>query len=202
MKATTYHTNFNDRDDNIEGSPYLFSQWNKKAKIWFGEKTFVIDAVNYNIKDERFEVKFDDDSIFVLSPESNKLKQIAIDLLVFKPFHSNELDTDDFYQVLLEDENKFALLSKYKLKITSGSMDPLTKQYLTPKQYSSEKEFYLRTVADEKMEPIKLKKSGVLKLIQSSYTSQVKTFAKKEKLKYNEISDVKKILSYYFSIKS
>ncbi|MCB4807776.1 hypothetical protein LG651_05895 [Tamlana sp. 62-3] len=202
MKATTYHTNFNDRDgNNIEGTPYLFSQWNKQAKIWFGEKTFVIDAVNYNIKDERFEVKFDDDSIFVLSPEINKLKQIAIDLLVFKPFHSNELNTDDFYQVLL-DENSFSLLSKYKIKITPGSMDPLTKQYLTPKQYASEKEFYLRTVADEKIKPIKLKKSGVLKLIQSNYTSQVKSFAKKEKLKYNEISDVKKIFSYYFSIKS
>ncbi|KJD31976.1 hypothetical protein PK35_12580 [Tamlana nanhaiensis] len=201
MKAQTYHTNFKDKDKNIEGSPYLFSQWNKKATIWFGDRTFVIDGVNYNLEDERFEVKLNNDSIFVLSPENNELKQISIDLLVFKPFHSSELNSDVFYEVLL-DESNFELLSMYKLKITPGSVDPLTKEYLTPKQYSSEKEFYLRTVSDEKIKPIKLKKSGVLKLIKSDYTSQVKSFAKKQHLKYNKIADVQKILSYYFSIKS
>lgn len=187
--------------ENIEGSPYLFKNWNNLSKIWYGDTVLKLDSVNYNIENERFEIKLNKDSIFIISPDNN-LKKVEINFVVFKPYNNQELNTNSFYQVLWDGDN-YSLLSKYKLKIKGGGVDPLTKNYVTPKEYTFEKDYFLLEHNEqEQMVPIKLKKSDILNLIEDSYVDQVKSFAKKRKLKYKEISDVEKILTYYYSIKS
>jgi hypothetical protein len=81
-------------------------------------------------------------------------------------------------------------------------VDPLTKEYVTPKQYVPEKDYFvLKHSEGGEISPLKLKKSAVLKLIDDSYLIDVKDFIKKQRLKYNQIHDVNRILSYYYSIK-
>ena len=185
---------------NVEGSPYLFKNWFNKSTIWLDDNIVKLDFVNYNIENESFEIKMDmvDDSILIVKP-SVKVNKVKINNNVFKPYLDNELQRTSFFEVLWESGNH-AFLTKYKLKVIDGPIDPLTKAYIKPKKYSYNKFYFF--LENEIMNPIKLKKSEILKLINPTYVNDVKSFVKKQKLKYNRTSDINKILTYYYSIKS
>ncbi|MFY0713921.1 hypothetical protein J1D01_09610 [Seonamhaeicola sp. NFXS20] len=202
LKAKEYHTNFNN-NGNIEGTPYLFKSWKNKSKIWYEDKIFNLDSVNYNIRRDTFVFRLKNDSIFILNPK--KITKVEINNFVskytFKPYPNNKLEENSFYEVLYDNKN-YSLLSKYKLKVKGGSVDPLTKEYITPRQYVPEKDYFiLKHNEGETITDLKLKKTVVLKLIESPYLGEVKRFVKKQRLKYTQIADVNRILTYYYSIK-
>lgn len=186
---------------NIEGSVYLFKSWNNLAKIWLNDKIFNIDLINYNLQNERFEIKLNNDSILIVNPMATKVEKVIVNNSVFKSYYNKELFRDTFFEVIwFSDE--YSLLSNYKLKITPGDINPLTKTYINPKKYIHNRSFYIKKSNDEQMTPIKLKKSEILKLIDDLYVNEVKRFVKKRRLKYNKVSDVKDVLAYYNSIKN
>lgn len=201
LKAVEYGRNNFGSKDNIEGTTYLFKSWNNSSTIWQGDKIFNLDSLNYNLQTESFEFKLNKDSVFIIGPDKN-ISKVVINNHVFKTYHKNKSNRNSFYEVIWEN-NDMSLLVEYNLKIKDGSMDPLTKNYITPKQYDSEKTYFIfKPNEQEKIHAIKLKKSDILKFIDESHLNEVKSFAKKQKLKYKEISDIKKILTYYYSIKS
>lgn len=184
---------------NIEGNKYLFKDWNK-SRIWYDNKIVNLESINYNLQSESFEIKLENDSIFDINPAAN-IKKVEINNIVLVPYHNKELRRDSFFEVLWFSEN-YSLLSKSKLKITEGAIDPLTKTYINPKKYFQKKYYFIIKNNEEQMVPIKLKKSEILKLIDISNIDEVKRFVKKRRLKYNVISDVKYILTYSNSIKN
>lgn len=201
LKVNDYGHNRSENDSNVEGSPYLFKNWNNKSKIWYDDKVFNLDSINYDLENERFEIKLNKDSIYIISPNTN-IKKVEINNLLFKPYYNNKLQRNSFYEVLWENDN-YSFLSNYKLKIKGGGIDPLTKTYISPKEYVSEKDYFiLKHEEEEQMVAIKLKKSDILKLVDVSYIDMIEDFVKKQRLKYNQISDINRILNYYYSIKS
>lgn len=185
---------------NIEGSKYLFKNWNNRSRIWYNDKILNLDLINYNLLNERFEIKLNNDSIYILNPATS-IKKVEINNRVLLPYYNKELQKDSFFEVLWHSDD-YSLLSKYKLKIQDGDIDPLTKTYINPKKYVHKKYYFILKNNKEQMVPIKLKKSEILKLIDTSNIDDVKSFVKKRRLKYNNASDVKDILNYYNSIKN
>ncbi len=206
LKVNDYGHNRSENNSNVEGSPYLFKNWNNKSKIWYDDKVFNLDSINYDLENERFDIKLNKDSIYIISPDDRNIKKVEVDNVlyksVFKPYYNKTIHRNSFYEVLTENDT-YSLLSNYKLKIKGGSIDPLTKTYITPKEYFSEKDYFiLKHKEESEMVPIKLKKSEILKLIDVPYVDEIKDFIKKQRLKYDQISDVSRILNYYYSIKS
>ena len=186
---------------NIEGSKYLFKSWENKSKIWLNDNVFNLDSVNYNLENQRFEIKLSKDSIFIISPDKN-IKMLEINFHLFKTYYNSRLGRNSFYEVLGENDN-YSLLSNNYLKVEEGAIDPLTKTQITPKKYVPEKDYFVLIHNNtDQIINIKLKKSEILKLIDVSYENEFKNFVKKHRLKYNQISDVSKMLEYYYSIKS
>ena len=184
---------------NIEGSPYLFKNWTNLATVWFKDKVFQLESVNFNLQYEKFEIKISNDSIFIIN--SPNVKKVRINNILFKQIVNPENQKRSFFEEIWASD-KFDLLSKYELKISQGAIDPLTKAYIKPKEYFSKKTYYLLNNVDETLTPFKLKKREVLKLIDASYLEDVKNFVKDRKLKYSKMPDVKIILTYYNSIKN
>ncbi|ULC60263.1 hypothetical protein MBM09_04555 [Flaviramulus sp. BrNp1-15] len=184
----------------VEGSTYLFKGWYNKSTIWLNDKIFNINSINYNLENEKFEIKLNNDSILIVNPAIN-IKKVKINNIIFKPFYNEDLQKDSFFEVLWSSDD-YSLLSNYKLKIQAGDIDPLTKTYINQKKYTQKKYYFLKKNNEEKMVAIKLKKSEVLKLIDTYNVDKVKSFVKKRRLKYNRISDVKDMLTYYNSIKN
>src|SRR5690606_8661175 len=130
------------------------------SKIWYDDKVFNLDSINYDLENERFEIKLSKDSIYIISSDAN-IKKVEIDnflsKIIFKPYYNNKLQRNSFYEVLSENDD-YSLLSHYKLKIKGGSIDPLTKAYISPKEYVSEKDYFILKHKDEaEMIALKLK---------------------------------------------
>ncbi len=188
-------------NSNIEGSVYLFKGWNNLSVIWYNDKIMNVDLVNYNLLHERFEFKLNNDSIIIVNPAKTKLKKVSINNIVLKPYYNKELFRDSYFEVLWYSD-EFSLLSNYKLKITPGAINPLTKTYVNGKKYVHNRCYYVKKNNETDMTSIKLRKSEILKLIDVSNVDQVKKFVKKSRLKYSKLSDVKDMLIYYNSIKT
>ena len=181
----------------IEGSPYLFDDWFQTGKLYFGEKVYSINALNYNISAERFEAKISEDSVFALNHGGfNKV------LINGKSF-SRHLDPDFQRNTYFENVIQFKdmlLLKKYVLIIKEGQINPMTMQKLQPDKFIKKEKFYVLLGDSDKLEEVKLKKSSILTLIGDNDISKVKDFAKNHNLGFNNIDDVYKILNYYNSL--
>jgi len=55
---------------------------------------------------------------------------------------------------------------------------------------------------NNELKKIKLKKSTILGLFKTDYTDNINNYAKKDKLKYKSIKDVRKLILYYNSLQN
>ena len=181
----------------IKGSPYLFENWNTDSKIYTKERIYKIKFFNYNIAKERFEAKFSEDSVLVIS--TGGIKQIKINNVVMKPYYDVEANKFNFFEEIGSINDKM-VVKKYEIKVVEGNFNPMTQKKITQDRYVSSEHLFV--VEDEKMplKRLKLSKSSILSLMDSDHKPQVVDFVKKNKLKYNKISDVHKILDFHNSI--
>ena len=69
LKAVDYGRNDFGSKGNIEGTTYLFKNWNNSSTIWQGDKIFNLNSLNYNLQTESFEFKLNKDSVFIIGPD-------------------------------------------------------------------------------------------------------------------------------------
>ena len=181
----------------IKGSPYLFENWNTDSKIYTKGRIYKIKLFNYNIAQERFEAKFSEDSVLVIS--TGGIKQININNVIMKPYYDVEANKFTFFEEI-GSINNMMVVKKYELKIVEGNFNPMTQKKITPDRYVNLEHLYI--VEDDKkpIKRLKLNKSSILNLMDSDSKSQVVDFVRKNKLKYNKILDIHKILDFHNSI--
>ena len=184
-------------EDPVKGSPYLFENWNNEAKIYMNDKIYKIGSFNYNIAKEQFEAKFSEDSVLVISTGS--IKQIKINHIVMKPYYDSERDKFTFFEEI-GSIKKGMVLKKYVVKKVESNFNPMTQKKLGPDRYVNEEYLYLADNETKILKRLKLKKSSILNLIDLKKKPEVLDYIKKNKLKYNNISDVHKILDFNNSI--
>jgi len=179
---------------NIDGSPYLFKSWNNRSKIIYENKEFIINNFNYNIYSERFESKLSEDSIFIINPRN--VKNILINDKLFGRYLDPEFQRNSYFEEISKFEDHL-LLKKYIVKIKKGSINPLTKEKLTNDALVMDEIFYLCDLKDMTLKKTKLKKSTFLQLFKKEYIDDLNEFVKINKLHYNDVDDIKKIVQYY-----
>ncbi len=184
-------------EEPIKGSPYLFENWSNDSKIYTDDKIYKIGSFNYNIAKERFEAKFSEDSVLVIS--TGKIKQIKINDVVMKPYYDSERDKFTFFEEVGSIKNRM-IIKKYAVKIVKGNFNPMTQKKISADRYINEEYLYIVDSETGSLKRLKLKKSSILNLIELENKPEVLDFVKKHKLKYNNISDVHKILDYQNSI--
>lgn len=178
----------------IDGSPYLFKSWNNRSKIIYENKEFVINIFNYNIYSERFESKLSEDSIFIINPRN--VKNILINDKLFGRYLDPEFQRNSYFEEIIKIDD-FMLLKKYVVKIKKGSINPLTKEKLTNDALVMDEIYYLCDIKDMTLNKIKLKKSTFSQLFKKDYIEDINSFVKINKLKYNDVDDIKKTVQYY-----
>ena len=178
----------------IDGSPYLFKSWNNPSKIIYENKEFPIDIFNYNIYSERFESKLSEDSIFIINPRN--VKNILINDKLFGRYLDPEFQRNSYFEEIIKIED-YILLKKYVVKIKKGSINPLTKEKLTNDALVMDEIYYLCDFKDMTLKKTKLKKSTFLQLLKKGNIDDINGFVKINKLKYNDVDDIKKIVQYY-----
>lgn len=181
----------------IKGSPYLFETWNNDSKIFTNDRIYKISSLNFNIAKERFEAKFSEDSVLVIS--TSNINKIVINNIVLKPYYDNESDRFTFFEEVGHITNG-KILKKYVVKIKEGNFNPMTQKKISPDRYVNEEYLYVADNETKILKRLKLKKSAILNLIDPENKQEILEFVKRNKLKYSNISDVYRILDYQKSI--
>jgi len=180
---------------NLKGSPYLFDSWNSNNTIIYmrDNKAHKFNNINYNVQLERFEAKYSKDSILAFNPKN--IDKIVINSRIFKRYLDNEFQRNSYFEELVVTKS-ITILRKFEIGIKEGMYNPLTQQKTTDDEMII-KEKYFYTTDNEKLKLIQLKKSAILKTLDSDKKDVIKQYAKDNNLSFKEINDLKKILIYY-----
>lgn len=180
----------------IKGTPYLFDNWNNKSQIYIQDRVYDIPSFNYNIRSERFEAKFSEDSLLIINPRY--IKKIVINNKVFKRYLDPEFERNSYFEEII-DVNETTIVKKYIIKFQEGNLNPMTQQKISPDKFLKNEQYYLKDNENE-LKLIKLKKSTILSLVQSDKRTIIKNYSKEKKLKFNKIDDVIRLLNFYKTI--
>lgn len=181
-------------NNGVDGSPYLYDSWNNHSKIFFRDKTYEIKSFNYNIYADRFEAKLSSDSVFVIN--SWNVKKVLINDRVFNQFMDPETKSNSYFEDLIDFDN-YRILRKYSVKIKSGAVNPLTNEKLANDELVKYETFYIYNNANNNLDKVKLKKSSIESLFKKESINDLNKFIKANRLKYNDINEIIKIVKYY-----
>lgn len=172
------------------GDVYLFPKWSNNAKIFIGDKVFLMSNINFNITNNSVYSRVTRDKYFKY--RSISMDAISINNQLFKRVGNS------FFEVLYEND-KSLFLKKYEIEIQRveanrfGGVSPGTAKTKIVYKYFIESKDELISIA--------LKKKSIL----GSFDIEkdiVETFVKTENLSYKNESDVVKIIEFIMQTSS
>tara|TARA_R110002051_G_scaffold72481_11_gene131036 strand:- start:4325 stop:4987 length:663 start_codon:yes stop_codon:yes gene_type:complete len=176
-------------NNKIIGNIYLFDNWNNKAILTSDNgKSFELNNMNFNAKESKFAAKISNDSIFTFY----NLKRVSLG-------ESNYVRYNDTFYLELISDIKLGLLKEFYIDEMAPKMHATTNTILEPAKLVLESRYYFKSFNDNLI-PFKLNKKSFLEIIESDQRIEVQKFVKSNKLKYNKINDIVKILNFYNSI--
>ncbi len=173
-------------DASIQGTPYLFPNWEGNFQITSKEGIqYKLYNLNYNLSSKKLETVLAKDSVFQY--DVSKIDYVKNFNRKYKVINT------ELYQELVYGE-KISLLKGFYATVIDGVISPLTQQYTTPNRYSQKsKYFYLK---GEQFLEIKLKKKDVLNAF-GDKAEQIKKYAKDSNLSFGDETDVMTLFRYY-----
>ena len=101
---------------------YLFESWLNDARIIQNNTIYKLGTLNYNIRNDRFEAKFEQDSIFVI--DSPKDAVVEIKNRKFKRFMDPETNRLTFFEIVADFSGN-TLIIRHGLKNSRRSHKPI-----------------------------------------------------------------------------
>lgn len=184
----------------VNGTPYLNEKFLPGVlELKDGAKSDEV-LMRYNIASDAFEVIQDSDTLILNQPY--KLNQIRYDnkIFIFDPLMRADAERkyNGFFQLLLE--GKLSLYEKQRKDLKFDSFTPNyqggsgTKEY-----YYVDKTSYVARFQDGSGFLLN-SKGSFLKYVDSKYKSQVKSFIKQNRIKFNSQSDLIELVKYVNSL--
>ena len=173
----------------VDGTVYLFEDWNNAGVIYAANQRFSLKNINLNIQRNSFESKVGQDSLF--SFNFNNVEKFVINGRTFKNYYWE--DDNRVYEIIYESEN-WSIIKGFKIVEVTGSANPMlnrSRDRMVRKMF-----YYLKD--DKGIHSLILKRKKILKLVKGDGKDIEKTanFAKANKLSYKKEEDLRKILEY------
>lgn len=174
---------------NIEGSLYLFEQWNNKGVFVTSEdRKLLIRNINFNIDQGVFESEISKDTVFTFSFDN--VDRVFVNSREFKARFIPAKGLYDVYEVIFENDD-FAILKKWFIDIKEGSDNPMVNRQ---SRYVHRSNYYLERNGN--VELFKFKKKNLLKLA-GNKADEIEAYAKQYKLSFKKEIDVSRMFSYH-----
>jgi len=178
-------------DNSIEGTPYLFSNWDGMYEIFANEKNgYRVVNLNYNVKTKTLESKIAKDSVFQF--DSSKVDFIKHDNKKYKFYTVNF--TNELFQVIYS-SSKVVFLKGFYTELTKPRLNPMTQEMISKSKYLLKEKFVIR-FGEGNFDEIDMKKKAILKGMGDKSTL-VERFASDSKLSFNSEKDLYRIFQYY-----
>ena len=181
------------RENAIEGSAFLFDNWKNRGVLMVGEKEYVFLNINYHIQKESFMSEMDGDSTFVFN--LNNVNRVSINGRHFKSIYNVNESKNKVYEIVYESK-KLSLLKGHGLKYINPNPNPMVSRPVGKIKHIKKYFVY----KDDRLSPIKLKKSKILELFDIDKRKLVVKYAKKNKLSFKKERNLQQILHYYMNL--
>ena len=175
----------------IEGSVHLFEKWENTAIIYTSDnQRFLLRNINLNLKRNTFESKVSKDSLFTFN--FNNIEKFVINNKTYKNYYWDE--DNKVYQIIYENQN-FQILKGFKLILIEGSVNPMINRIND--RYIKKEYYFLRQ--DDRIENFKLKRKGILKLVDDEErVKNIQEYVGRNDLSFKKENDIVKILQYSY----
>jgi len=179
----------------IEGSYYLFKNWENNAVIVFNnEKTFVLDNINLSVKDNRFETQINKDSVYAF--DFYKINYVVINSRKFRAFSSPKDGLNRIFRIfeVIAEKNTFTLLKGYELGVKVNDPDPLMPKP-NKDEYFIKRSYFL--AKEGNIEKFRLSKKNILDLIGKDNRRAFEKYVNENNLSYKKDEDIGKMLTNF-----
>lgn len=180
-------------DKKIEGSAYLFLNWDGLFKVFVNDKEYyTIHNLNYNLTTDSLESKVSNDSVFQFDKEKiHSIKTLNKTYKFYSFSGSNKL----YEQMFIN--NNFELIKKTDVNIIEGTLNPLT-QVMSDSKITRKEKYYIKKTKGNFFE-IELKKKQILKFLEDK-EDMVSKFVSEKKLDFSNEKDLMTIFKYYSTL--
>ncbi|WP_405251158.1 hypothetical protein [Dokdonia sp. Asnod3-C12] len=181
---------FSSSPTNVEGSYYVFENWENNAVIELnnGKKYVLEQNFNINAYKGSFESKISEESVYIF--ELGDIKKVNIN---YNPYVVKYFKKENKFVLFQElgNYNGKTLLKDFKAELIQRGSDPyrgnLNDQIVINSNY------YISQ--NDEIIKIKLKKSSIINQFDNE-SNAVKTFMKDEKLSFKEDNDLRKLFRF------
>ena len=143
-------------EKNIEGSVYLFEDWNNRGVIHTTtNQKFALKNINLNLKQNVFVSQIGQDSLFTFN--MNNIEKFMINNKVFKSYYND--GENRVFQLVYEDEN-IEVLKGYKIQLIEGSVNPMVNR--ANSKYVQKQAYFFKD--GDAIKPIKLRTKAIMRM--------------------------------------
>jgi hypothetical protein len=179
----------------IQGSPYLDSQYRVGTVLTGDNQTYKDIPLRYNCFIDVLEFKKNDASYELMPKELIKRAEFGGQVFSYKEYESGNGTSKSYFMLLAE--GKATLCARYTIKFfepepVKGFADPV------PARFADFDESYYVSIKDAPAKPVSNNKKLVEAL--SDKKNEIESFISKQKLSFKKAEDLKKIISYYNSL--
>ncbi|WNM20167.1 hypothetical protein [Flavobacterium capsici] len=176
-------------DQSIEGSVYLFSNWEQLFDIELTNKMNIrLYNLNYNIQQKTLESKISNDSVYQF--EINNFDRIKLINNTYK------VNNGSLYQEIFAG-NKIKCYKGFIISTTPGVFNPLTQTMSSQAKYVRNETYYY--MLNEQMVEFKRSKKNLLKIF-SDKKEIIESEIKKKKYDFDNDDDLRQLFQFYDSL--
>ena len=173
----------------LDGSVFLFDNSETPGLVYLKDKVLKIDNINYNIENDQFFTKIENDSVFLYTFEN--IKKISIKNRDFVEILDPYENKKSVFEILHKGK-KISLFKKHSVRFIPGSDNPMVNR---PRSEFKKNSWYFIKQRN-KMKKIKLKKSTILNLVDINSRKTVLNYISDQKLSIKNETDLKKLINY------
>lgn len=186
-----------DPSDNIEGTPYLKSEF-QPATLVFPKNKPLQAMVRYNVAKEEMQIKMDEQGYRVLHPDV----VVEFDHQPYKMMYyrgeDKTMNLIGYFEILSPNqEDGVQLLQKNKKMVRRGRA-AAAMQKATPPRYVDQDEFYLK-FGNSKPVMVESRTKNFIQMFPKEDQKDVKKFVKDNNLKTKRKQDLLAVVHYYNS---
>lgn len=176
-------------DDGVEGSVYLYDNWESSAVVTTqdADKKLVIKDLNYDTKHSNFVVKVTNDSVYVFN--NALIKEVRLNNKKFKQY---TLRGKKRFLEVVAFNNNFEFLKNYEKVIRKGKLNPLTQVKETDRYILKEIIYYKK---GNSIKEIKLNKKTFTKLFGKD-AKNVRGFINENNINVKDEKNIQTILNF------
>ncbi len=185
--------------EEIVGTPFLDDEF-RMGYLFFEGKDPVAVNMRYNIVDEGFEVRFEDDTLLVQGKIDIKLNEEMWKKLPYQAKEQNHLSPGYFKIVSKNYEEDDLILLEKPIKHLKEGQKPAAMKTMSPGKYLDRSYLYLKFPDAEAPVIVESRTKRFLTSFPAAHQDKLKAYIGKNKLKMKKLQDLERVISYYNGI--